>query len=49
MTYQRRDNGLYWTHGLQEADDSPRNTLMQAAVSATSYQGLAAMSREDGR
>ena len=42
MTYQRRENGLYWTHGLQEADDSPRNALMHAAVSATSYQGLAA-------
>lgn len=42
MTYQRRENGLYWTLGLQEADDSPRNTWMHAAVSATSYQGLVA-------
>jgi hypothetical protein len=42
MTHQRRADGRYWTHGLQEADDSPRNTLMHAAVSATSYQGLAA-------
>ncbi len=42
MTYQRRANGLYWTNGLQEADDSPRNALMHAAVSATSYQALAA-------
>lgn len=42
MTYQRRDNGLYWTSGLQEADDSPRNRLMHFAVSATSYQALAA-------
>jgi hypothetical protein len=58
MTYQRRENGLYWTHGLQEADDSPRNALMHAAVSATSYQGLAsqclariaaALGREDMR
>ena len=23
MTFQRRANGLYWTNGLQEADDSP--------------------------
>ncbi len=42
MTYQRRANGLYWTNGAQEADDSPRNALMHYAVSATSYQALAA-------
>ncbi len=42
MAYQRREDGLYWTNGLQEADDSPRNALMHSAVSATSYQGLAA-------
>lgn len=42
MTYQRRQNGLYWTNGAQEADDSPRNGLMYSAVSATSYQALAA-------
>ncbi|HEX4415958.1 MAG TPA: trehalase family glycosidase [Lacipirellulaceae bacterium] len=43
MTFQRRANGLYWTNGLQEADDSPRNRLMHSAVSATSYQALAAL------
>jgi len=43
MTYQRRPNGLYWTNGAQEADDSPRNAVMQYAVSATSYQALAAL------
>ena len=42
MTYQRRSNGLYWTNGAQEADDSPRNAIMHYAVSATSYQALAA-------
>ena len=42
MTYQRRVDGLYWTNGAQEADDSPRNALMHWAVSATSYQALAA-------
>jgi hypothetical protein len=42
MTYQRRNDGLYWTNGLQEADDSPRNTLMHRAVSAISYQALSA-------
>jgi hypothetical protein len=42
MTYQRRENGLYWTSGLNEADDSPRNGIMHAAVSATGYQGVAA-------
>ena len=42
MTYQRRADGLYWTAGFQEADDSPRNALMHRAVSATSYQALAA-------
>jgi hypothetical protein len=43
MTYQRRENGLYWTNGFQEADDSPRNTLAYYAVSATSQQALAAL------
>ena len=43
MTYQRSINGLYWTNGFQEADDSPRNALMHYAVSATSYQALAAL------
>ena len=43
MTYQRRANGLYWTNGAQEADDSPRNAIMHYAVSATSYQALAAL------
>lgn len=42
MTYMRRENGLYWTRGEQEADDSPRNALMHCAVSATSYQALSA-------
>ncbi len=42
MTYQRRENGLYWTNGAQEADDSPRNSLVHYAVSANSYQALAA-------
>jgi len=42
MTYQRRADGLYWTSGFQEADDSPRNSLMHRAVSAASYQALAA-------
>jgi Trehalase len=43
MTYQRRRNGLYWTDGFNEADDSPRNTLMYYAASATSYQALSAL------
>ncbi len=43
MTYQRRANGLYWTSGVQEADDSPRNGLMYYAASATSQQALAAL------
>jgi hypothetical protein len=43
MTYQRRENGLYWVHGFNEADDSPRNELMYYSASATSYQGLAAL------
>jgi hypothetical protein len=43
MTYQRRENGLYWVRGQNEADDSPRNDLMYYAASATSYQGLAAL------
>jgi hypothetical protein len=34
MTYQRRENGLYWVQGVNEADDSPRNTLMYYSVSA---------------
>jgi hypothetical protein len=54
MRYQRRENGLYWVEGHNEADDSPRNTHMHYAVSATSYQGLAALylskiAREVGR
>ena len=43
MKYQRRSNGLYWTNGFNEADDSPRNELMYYAVSASSYQALAAL------
>jgi hypothetical protein len=43
MTYQRRENGLYWVQGVNEADDSPRNTLMYYSVSASSYQALAAL------
>src|SRR6202012_2913721 len=43
MKYQRRENGLYWIQGVNEADDSPRNNLMYYAVSATSYQALAAL------
>ena len=43
MTYQRRENGLYWTQGANEADDSPRNELMYYAASASSYQALAAL------
>jgi hypothetical protein len=43
MKYQRRRNGLYWTDGFNEADDSPRNELMYYAVSANSYQALAAL------
>jgi hypothetical protein len=43
MKYQRRSNGLYWIDGLNEADDSPRNDLMHYAVSANSYQALAAL------
>ena len=37
MLYQRRENGLYWVDGVNEADDSPRNGLMHYSVSATSY------------
>jgi glycogen debranching enzyme len=43
MSYQRRQNGLYWVQGVNEADDSPRNELMYYSASATSYQGLAAL------
>lgn len=43
MTYQRRASGVYWTDPMQEADDSPRNALVHAAVSATSYQALTAL------
>lgn len=43
MKYQRRANGLYWTDGFNEADDSPRNSLMYYAASATSYQAMAAL------
>ncbi len=54
MKYQRRANGLYWTDGFNEADDSPRNVLMYYAASASSYQALAALylakiAREVGR
>jgi hypothetical protein len=41
--FQRRQNGLYWTNGFQEADDSPRNQLTYYTVSATSHQALAAL------
>jgi hypothetical protein len=43
MTYQRRENGLYWTDTFQEADDSPRNSLVYYAASANSYQALTAL------
>jgi hypothetical protein len=43
MEYQRRENGLYWVDGVNEADDSPRNGLMYYSASASSYQGLAAL------
>lgn len=43
MKYQRRENGLYWVQGVNEADDSPRNDLMYYSASATSYQALAAL------
>jgi len=43
MKYQRRKDGLYWTDGFNEADDSPRNALMYCAVSANAYQALAAL------
>jgi hypothetical protein len=43
MTYQRRENGLYWTNGAQEADDSPRNTLAYYTASTSSQQALAAL------
>ena len=54
MKYQRRHNGLFWTDGFNEADDSPRNALMYDAASATSYQALSAlylskMARQLGR
>ncbi len=42
MKHQRHNDGAYWTVGFNEADDSPRNELMYYAVSATSYQALAA-------
>ena len=42
MKYQRRESGVYWTDGFNEADDSPRNQLMFYALSASSYQALAA-------
>ena len=43
MLYQRRENGLYWVDGVNEADDSPRNELMHYSASASSYQALAAL------
>src|SRR6266702_644471 len=43
MKYQRRPNGLYWTDGFNEADDSPRNDVMYYSVSASAYQALAAL------
>jgi hypothetical protein len=43
MTYQRRENGLYWTNGVQEADDSPRNALAYYTASTSSQQALAAL------
>lgn len=54
MRYQRRESGLYWTQGVNEADDSPRNDLMYCSVSSSSYQALAALyiakiARETGR
>ncbi len=42
MMYQRRSNGLYWTNGFNEADDSPRNALAHDFVSTTSIQALSA-------
>ncbi|MDR3691799.1 MAG: trehalase family glycosidase [Fimbriimonas sp.] len=42
MLYQRRANGLYWTDGFNEADDSPRNALAHDYVSTTSIQALSA-------
>lgn len=43
--FQRRETGLYWLWGSGEGmDDSPRNTLMYAAMSATAAQALAALS-----
>ncbi len=42
MRYQRRADGLYWTRGEQEADDSPRNALLHSAVSTTAIQAMSA-------
>lgn len=42
MLYQRRSNGLYWTQGINEADDSPRNDLAHSYVSTTAVQAMAA-------
>jgi len=42
MLYQRRSNGLYWTEGFNEADDSPRNALAHDYVSTTSIQAMSA-------
>lgn len=42
MLYQRRSNGLYWTDGVNEADDSPRNALAHSWVSTTAVQAMAA-------
>jgi hypothetical protein len=38
MLYQRRVSGSYWTNGIQEADDSPRNPLMHESISTTTIQ-----------
>src|ERR1700744_4345033 len=43
MAYERRENGLYWVNGVNEADDSPRNSIMYYSASASSYQALAAL------
>ena len=44
MTYQRRENGLYWNTGMGEGmDDSPRNALAYYALSAAAEQALAAL------
>lgn len=54
MLYRRRANGLYWTNGFNEADDSPRNALAHDFVSTTSIQAMCAdilskMARISGR